>query len=234
MESFFLAETVKYLWLLFDLAVGPDNIVENGPYKYIFSTEGHLLPATPQIALVDEHCLYFGAFCNGSTTRGYGNDDSSSKQQSSNYTQSDDRQTASSQYSMPSVLFRTRGYIKGACPGLNHAQKLGISYDDGEDKSAEQDSRGQENPDESYVVESSVQTESGSVILVSHSVTSQPDESLKTRSIIQHHENIVVTADSESMRKPMRTDATGGSSHKLAEDTEEDIVYQDQDEDRTN
>ncbi|GFP86082.1 probable alpha-mannosidase i mns4 [Phtheirospermum japonicum] len=34
MESFFLAETVKYLWLLFDLAAGPDNLVENGPYKY--------------------------------------------------------------------------------------------------------------------------------------------------------------------------------------------------------
>lgn len=51
MESFFLAETVKYLWLLFDLAVGPDNLVENGPYKYIFSTEGHLLPATPQLSL---------------------------------------------------------------------------------------------------------------------------------------------------------------------------------------
>ncbi|KAK4478154.1 hypothetical protein RD792_017436, partial [Penstemon davidsonii] len=33
MESFFLAETVKYLWLLFDLAAGPDNLVENGPYK---------------------------------------------------------------------------------------------------------------------------------------------------------------------------------------------------------
>ncbi|KAK5805042.1 hypothetical protein PVK06_032694 [Gossypium arboreum] len=33
MESFFLAETVKYLWLLFDLAVGPDNLVENGPYN---------------------------------------------------------------------------------------------------------------------------------------------------------------------------------------------------------
>ncbi|KAK6929875.1 Glycoside hydrolase family 47 [Dillenia turbinata] len=63
MESFFLAETVKYLWLLFDLAAGPDNLVENGPYKYIFSTEGHLLPATPQIALVHEHCSYFGAYC---------------------------------------------------------------------------------------------------------------------------------------------------------------------------
>ncbi|RWW34854.1 hypothetical protein GW17_00000361 [Ensete ventricosum] len=28
-----LADIVKYLWLLFDLSVGPDNIVENGPYK---------------------------------------------------------------------------------------------------------------------------------------------------------------------------------------------------------
>lgn len=32
-------------------------------YRYVFSTEGHLLPATPQISLVREHCMYFGAFC---------------------------------------------------------------------------------------------------------------------------------------------------------------------------
>ncbi|KAJ8650413.1 hypothetical protein MRB53_003436 [Persea americana] len=51
-DSYFEAN-VKYLWLLFDLAAGPDNIVENGPYKYIFSTEGHLLPATPEISLAD-------------------------------------------------------------------------------------------------------------------------------------------------------------------------------------
>ncbi|KAL1294633.1 hypothetical protein AAHE18_19G153000 [Arachis hypogaea] len=69
MESFFLAETVKYLWLLFDLAVGPDNLVENGPYKYVFSTEGHLLPATPQISLVREHCLYHGAYCRSEDLR---------------------------------------------------------------------------------------------------------------------------------------------------------------------
>jgi mannosidase alpha-like ER degradation enhancer 2 len=31
--------------------------------RYIFSTEGHLLPATPQISLVQEHCSYVGAFC---------------------------------------------------------------------------------------------------------------------------------------------------------------------------
>ncbi|RZB45047.1 Alpha-mannosidase I MNS4, partial [Glycine soja] len=69
MESFFLAETVKYLWLLFDLAAGPDNLVENGPYKYIFSTEGHLLPATPQISLLREHCLYYGAYCRSGDLR---------------------------------------------------------------------------------------------------------------------------------------------------------------------
>ncbi|KZV54946.1 hypothetical protein F511_33862 [Dorcoceras hygrometricum] len=69
MESFFLAETVKYLWLLFDLAAGPDNLVETGPYKYIFSTEGHLLPATPQISLVNEHCSYVGAYCRSGNLR---------------------------------------------------------------------------------------------------------------------------------------------------------------------
>lgn len=31
--------------------------------RYVFSTEGHLLPATPQISLVKEHCSYFGAYC---------------------------------------------------------------------------------------------------------------------------------------------------------------------------
>lgn len=237
MESFFLAETVKYLWLLFDLAVGPDNIVENGPYKYIFSTEGHLLPATPEIALVDEHCSYFGAFCNGSTDRGYSKSDSSSKHQSANNTQFDDRQTASSKYSMSNVLFTTRGYIKGVCPGLTHAQKLGISFYDEGDNSVEQNSKSPENPDESHVVESSVHAQSSAVILMSHQVTSQPDEPLKTKLINWHHETIVVTADSD----PMRTDATGGlsegSTEELSEETisiseqtevtEEDIASQD-------
>lgn len=237
MESFFLAETVKYLWLLFDLAVGPDNIVENGPYKYIFSTEGHLLPATPEIALVDEHCSYFGAFCNGSTDRGYSKSDSSSKHQSANNTQFDDRQTASSKYSMSNVLFTTRGYIKGVCPGLTHAQKLGISFYDEGDNSVEQNSKSPENPDESHVVESSVHAQSSAVILMSHQVTSQPDEPLKTKLINWHHETIVVTADSD----PMRTDATSGlsegSTEELSEETisiseqtevtEEDIASQD-------
>lgn len=237
MESFFLAETVKYLWLLFDLAVGPDNIVENGPYKYIFSTEGHLLPATPEIALVDEHCFYFGAFCNGSAGGGYGTSDSSSKHQNANYIQFDDSQTPSSQYSMSNVLFTTRGYIKGVCPGLTHAQKLGISYYDEEDNFIEQNSGSRENPDESYVVESSLQAQPSSVIFVSHPVASQPNEPLKIRSRSQHHGNIVVTADSESIK----TDATGGSSEgstehltegtvsisEQTEDTDEQIASQD-------
>ena len=37
--------------------------------RYIFSTEGHLLPATPEIALVQEHCSYFGAYCNTGNIR---------------------------------------------------------------------------------------------------------------------------------------------------------------------
>jgi len=39
-ESFFLSETVKYLYLLFDL----DNPVNRNYKKYIFTTEGHILP----------------------------------------------------------------------------------------------------------------------------------------------------------------------------------------------
>eukprot|EP00249_Psilotum_nudum_P018218 c26697_g1_i1 orf=127-2067(+) len=66
MESFFLAETVKYLWLLFDLAVGGDNMVEKGPYPFVFSTEGHMFPMTHEISLSAEHCTYIGSFCHES------------------------------------------------------------------------------------------------------------------------------------------------------------------------
>jgi mannosidase alpha-like ER degradation enhancer 1 len=38
MESFFLAETIKYLYLLFD----DENFVNQNPYT--FNTEGHLIP----------------------------------------------------------------------------------------------------------------------------------------------------------------------------------------------
>ncbi|TKY51937.1 alpha-mannosidase I MNS4 [Spatholobus suberectus] len=131
MESFFLAETVKYLWLLFDLAVGPDNLVENGPYKYIFSTEGHLLPATPQISLVREHCLYYGAYCrSGDLRQTYFVPESDKDKKESNDTrfyESWTKATYSSDYTTfePSAI---SGLIKGFCPGLKHGQKYGILY----------------------------------------------------------------------------------------------------------
>ncbi|TVU34929.1 hypothetical protein EJB05_16787 [Eragrostis curvula] len=235
MESFFLAETVKYLWLLFDLAAGPDNIVENGPYKYIFSTEGHLLPVTPEIALVNEHCSYFGAFCNGSAGHGYGIGASSVKHQNANYTQSVDIRTSSSQYSVSDILFTTRGYIKGVCPGLTHAQKLGISYSDEEANLTERNSESHDDSDES-AVESSVQDHSNSLILISHPVASQTDKALESTSRIQDEATIVLAADSE----PINTDHTGGSlgentqgltevSESISEHTEdtEGIAFQD-------
>ncbi|KAI1294947.1 ER degradation-enhancing alpha-mannosidase-like protein 1 [Halotydeus destructor] len=40
MESFFLSETCKYLYLLFD----KENPLNKNPTKYIFTTEGHLFP----------------------------------------------------------------------------------------------------------------------------------------------------------------------------------------------
>ncbi|KAK0608211.1 hypothetical protein LWI29_027202 [Acer saccharum] len=137
MESFFLAETVKYLWLLFDLAVGPENLVENGPYRYIFSTEGHLLPATPQISLAKEHCSYFGAYCKSGD----------SKEKSDTLDVSDDPQETNgskvfgdrSHTGFPSDSFLgsipATGLIKGFCPGLTHGQKYGITYLASEDVS---------------------------------------------------------------------------------------------------
>ncbi|KAL2463695.1 putative alpha-mannosidase I MNS4 [Forsythia ovata] len=130
MESFFLAETVKYLWLLFDLAAGPDNLVENGPYKYIFSTEGHLLPATPQISLIREQCSYFGAYCRSSNLRPetFPSDiskDSRETNQSQSYTDPDATNFLSHSRLKKSPV---SGLIKGFCPGLTHGQRFGISY----------------------------------------------------------------------------------------------------------
>ncbi|KAM7485253.1 hypothetical protein LguiA_001262 [Lonicera macranthoides] len=131
MESFFLAETVKYLWLLFDLASGPDNLVENGPYKYIFSTEGHLLPATPQISLVSEHCSYFGAYCRSANLK----QESHSLDISKDSLESNDSRfhtalgpTSFLSHSSFQKSNSGSGLIKGLCPGLTHRQKFGISY----------------------------------------------------------------------------------------------------------
>ncbi|OMO95592.1 Glycoside hydrolase, family 47 [Corchorus olitorius] len=131
MESFFLAETVKYLWLLFDLAVGPENLVENGPYKYIFSTEGHLLPATPQISLVQEHCSYFGAYCNrdGFEQEPHASDTSGDSQETNDSRVF--RSKVHTGFQLQSSHLEASpvsGLIKGLCPGLTHGQKYGISY----------------------------------------------------------------------------------------------------------
>ncbi|KAI5649349.1 hypothetical protein M9H77_35354 [Catharanthus roseus] len=140
MESFFLAETVKYLWLLFDLAAGPDNLIETGPYKYIFSTEGHLLPATPQISLVREHCSYLGAYCNSSDLRVETRVSDSAN----------DPGDTNGSYSMPAFVYMPHsnfrastsvsGLIKGFCPGLTHGQRFGISYVDSEPDPQEESS----------------------------------------------------------------------------------------------
>ncbi|GAB2245362.1 hypothetical protein Droror1_Dr00000855 [Drosera rotundifolia] len=131
MESFFLAETVKYLWLLFDLAVGGDNLVENGPYKYVFSTEGHLLPASPQISLVREHCSYYGAYCNTSGLRqdSYASD-MSGRSSKVNGTRILGEWGPSRLQRPQTSQWRTSnsGLIKGFCRGLTHGQKFGITY----------------------------------------------------------------------------------------------------------
>uniref|UniRef100_A0AAY4AXY7 alpha-1,2-Mannosidase n=1 Tax=Denticeps clupeoides TaxID=299321 RepID=A0AAY4AXY7_9TELE len=44
MESFFLSETCKYLYLLFD----EDNPLHKSENKYIFTTEGHVVPIEPR------------------------------------------------------------------------------------------------------------------------------------------------------------------------------------------
>lgn len=57
--------------LLQYLILIPDPWKRNNLFncRYIFSTEGHLFPATPQISLVREHCSYLGAYCSDSNSR---------------------------------------------------------------------------------------------------------------------------------------------------------------------
>ena len=44
MPSFFLSETLKYLYLLFE---DDDHWLHSDPQKWVFSTEGHLFAVTP-------------------------------------------------------------------------------------------------------------------------------------------------------------------------------------------
>jgi len=55
-ESFFLSETVKYLYLLFDL----DNPINRKSNEYIFTTEGHILPLSERFhdSASDEEDLF--------------------------------------------------------------------------------------------------------------------------------------------------------------------------------
>lgn len=61
MESFFLSETVKYLFLLFDAGAANGhagaaggmprgaNFVDGGKGQYVFTTEGHMFPLKPEL-----------------------------------------------------------------------------------------------------------------------------------------------------------------------------------------
>lgn len=175
MESFFLAETVKYLWLLFDLAVGPDNIVENGPYKYLFSTEGHLLPATPEISLVSEHCSYFGAFCKGDGMHKYGPLDARFDHQETNDTQFHDDWDPSIHHHKIQNSFLTSGFIKGRCLGLTHGQKFGISY--------------VENNENTYAQTSMDHPQKSSVVVISNPTAEQVANEDNTSSIQEMNQN---------------------------------------------
>ncbi|XP_057771420.1 alpha-mannosidase I MNS4 [Salvia miltiorrhiza] len=177
MESFFLAETVKYLWLLFDLAAGPDNLVENGPYQYIFSTEGHLLPVTPQVSLVSEHCSYLGAYCRSSSSRHetYFSDaarDSAATNTSESFTNTNSNTLSRSD----SRKSRSSGLIKGYCPGLTHGQRYGISYVASDDSPEEESS----STKQAAVVQNS------STILV---VSNQSSDSPSSDADGDHHDN---------------------------------------------
>lgn len=169
MESFFLAETVKYLWLLFDLAAGSHNLVESGPYNYIFSTEGHLLPATPQISLVREHCSYLGAFC-GDNSLGHESHTSNDTINTQNI--KDSRLLRSSSGSRSGLDFNVMrsisvaGSVKGLCPGLSHGQKYGILYKASEDEENVSSYEGETttlSPKYSVVVLTDIQTNHESV-----------------------------------------------------------------------
>lgn len=133
MESFFLAETVKYLWLLFDLAVGGENMVEKGPYPYIFSTEGHLFPMTPEISLTKEHCTYAGSFCKSVHRHDGVLNDFKTDVKEVKELQANEREfgigwcPAKESTQMIKDKNNVIHGLKGVCPGLSHWRKFGIS-----------------------------------------------------------------------------------------------------------
>lgn len=54
--------------------------------RYIFSTEGHFLPATPEISLINERCAYFGSFCKDETKNKHATSEASLSHQETNDT----------------------------------------------------------------------------------------------------------------------------------------------------
>ncbi|KAL1236200.1 ER degradation-enhancing alpha-mannosidase-like protein [Trichinella spiralis] len=58
MESFFLSETIKYLYLLFDV----DNPVNRRGDQFLFTTEGHLFPLSAEIRFSDIEYASEGIF----------------------------------------------------------------------------------------------------------------------------------------------------------------------------
>ena len=50
MESFFLSETLKYLYLLFDAGAGGDSPFNQQTQNYVFTTEGHVIPVYRNIS----------------------------------------------------------------------------------------------------------------------------------------------------------------------------------------
>ncbi|KAE8731529.1 Detected protein of confused Function [Hibiscus syriacus] len=146
----FTPEGFNLAALSVQLAVGPDNLVESGLYKYLYGTEGHLLPATPQISLLQEHCSYFVAYCNrGCLKEESRASDKSVDSQETNGSRASEGwvrsafplDSSSFEASSLSGLIRVLNSapamatiasvmtaIEGLCPGLTLAQKYGISY----------------------------------------------------------------------------------------------------------
>ncbi|XP_059310821.1 alpha-mannosidase I MNS4-like [Lycium ferocissimum] len=125
--------------------------------RYIFSTEGHLLPATPQISLVREHCSYFGAYCRNSNLR-----------LKTHSPESAETNSSGSQTGPVDCSFLSRSSyqstspfsgLKGLCPGLTYGQRFGISFMSPVDPSSE---------DEHSSQRETTEVQSHSVVLISN------------------------------------------------------------------
>lgn len=86
------------------------------------------MPATPEIALVNEHCSYFGAFCKGEGGQIYGTKGTLLGHQEANDTRSDSKWVLSGQHVNLKDSFATSGFIK-VCSLLSTIKsRVWISY----------------------------------------------------------------------------------------------------------